>query len=66
VQRPRPYDAARSGGRPVRDWLSSLAAPHAGPVPASSFDAFFQTAGPPPSEAGDLAAFQAWLQELDR
>ena len=66
VQRPRPYDAARSGDRPVRDWLSSLAAPHAGPVPASSFDAFFQTAGPPPSEAGDLAAFQAWLQELDR
>jgi len=66
VQRPRPYDAGLSGGRPVRDWLSSLAASRGEAPSASSFDAFFQTSGPPPSQAGDLAAFQAWLKELDR
>lgn len=66
VQRPRPYDAGLSGGRPVRDWLSSLAASRGEAPAASSFDAFFQTSGPPPSQAGDLAAFQAWLKELDR
>ena len=66
VQRPRPYNAMQSGGRPVRDWLSSLATSRAGAPPASSFDAFFQSVGPPPSEAGDLAAFQSWLRELDR
>ena len=66
VQKPRPYDAGLSGGRPVRAWLSSLAASRGGAPSASSFDAFFQTAGPSPSDAGDLAAFQAWLRELDR
>ena len=67
IARPRPYDAMQSGGRPVRDWLSSLATSRgAAPPPPSSFDAFYKSAGPPPAEAGDLAAFHAWLRELDR
>ena len=67
VARPRPYDASRSGGRAVRDWLSSLATSKVGAsTPASGFDAFYQTAAPLPTEAGDLAAFQSWLRELDR
>jgi len=65
VTRPRPYDAAQSGGRPVGDWLASVATSRATPpAPASSFDAFYQAPATPPSEAGDLAAFQAWLREL--
>lgn len=67
VLRPRPYDASRSGGLPVRDWLSSLASERAPAIPpASSFDAFFQVPAAPGSEARDLAAFQAWLRELER
>lgn len=66
VARPRPYDASRSGGRAVRDWLSALATSRTAAPPPSSFDAFYHTASSPPSEAGDLAAFQAWLRELDR
>lgn len=63
---PRPFDAARSGGRPVRAWLSSLATASAPPAPpASSFDAFFKAPAGATAE-GDLAAFQAWLRELDR
>lgn len=67
VAQPRPYDASRSGGQPLRHWLSSLATAGA-PVapPAASFDAFFQTPTVPASEDGDLAAFQAWLRELER
>jgi tetratricopeptide (TPR) repeat protein len=67
VIRPRPYDASRSGGLAVRRWLSSLATAHAPAAPPeSSFDAFYQAPTIPASEAGDLAAFQAWLRELDR
>jgi tetratricopeptide (TPR) repeat protein len=67
IVRPRPYDASRSGGRPVRHWLSSLATAHApGAPPASSFDAFYQAPTVPVSADGDLAAFQAWLRELER
>lgn len=67
IARPRPYDAAQSGGRPVGDWLASFATSRATPpAPASSFDAFYQAPATPPSEAGDLAAFQAWLRELGR
>jgi hypothetical protein len=67
IVRPRPYDASRSGGEPVRRWLSSLATARAPAAPpSSSFDAFFQTAPAPASVDGDLAAFQAWLRELER
>ena len=67
VVRPRPFDAADSGGLPVRHWLSSLAtADTSAAAPASSFDAFYQTSAVPVSEDGDLAAFQAWLRELER
>ena len=64
---PRRYDGSGVGGRPVRQWLSSVAtaAVRSAP-PASSLDAFFQVTTAPTSEAGDLAAFQAWLRELDR
>jgi tetratricopeptide (TPR) repeat protein len=65
--RPTPYDAARSGGRGVRDWLASLAAVTTpAPRPLSGFDAFYQTSAAPSPEPSDLAAFQAWLRELDR
>ncbi len=65
--RPRPYDAGRSGGLPVRAWLSSLATSRTTPAPsASSFDAFFQASPIAATESGDLEAFQAWLRELDR
>ncbi|MEO8453341.1 MAG: hypothetical protein ABI647_26370 [Gemmatimonadota bacterium] len=64
---PRPYDATRSGGRPVREWLASVATAAAPtPPPASSFDAFFQSPTPAAASDGDLAAFQAWLRELER
>ena len=67
VTRPRPFDAAHSGGAPVRQWLSALAsAPAPAVPPVSNFDAFFQAPNSPSSEDGDLAAFQAWLAELDR
>ncbi|MES1259007.1 MAG: hypothetical protein ABUL71_00325 [Gemmatimonadota bacterium] len=67
VARPLPYDAAQSGGRPVRDWLSALAASRTEPAPpASSFDAFFEAPPAPRTDASDLDAFQAWLRELDR
>jgi tetratricopeptide (TPR) repeat protein len=67
AQRPRPFDAAQSGGDSVRAWLGSIAAAR-GPAtaPVSSFDAFYQTDATPPSEHGDMAAFQAWLKELGR
>jgi tetratricopeptide (TPR) repeat protein len=65
--RPAPFDAAHSGGRGVRDWLASVAAVTTPPPrPLSGFDAFYQTSAAPSSKPGDLAAFQAWLRELDR
>ena len=67
VVRPRPYDASRSGGLPVRHWLSSLATARAPAAPPpSSFDAFFHTSSAAAPEDSDLAAFQAWLRELER
>jgi tetratricopeptide (TPR) repeat protein len=67
ASRPTPFDAAESGGPGVRDWLASLAAVSAPPPrPTSGLDAFYQTSAAPSSpEPGDLAAFQAWLRELD-
>jgi tetratricopeptide (TPR) repeat protein len=68
ASRPTPFDATASGGRSVRDWLAAvarIAAP--APRPVSGFDAFYQTTVVPSApEPGDLAAFQAWLRELDR
>jgi tetratricopeptide (TPR) repeat protein len=64
---PSRYAAARSGGVPLGRWLSSLATVRApGAPPASSFDAFFQTPAARVPDDGDLAAFQAWLRELDQ
>jgi tetratricopeptide (TPR) repeat protein len=66
-RRPRPYDAAVSGGRPVREWLATLAQvkPDARHAPAG-YDAFFEAPAPPPEETADIGAFQAWLKELGR
>jgi tetratricopeptide (TPR) repeat protein len=67
LTRPRPYDAAQSGGTPLRAWLAGMATSRATPPEThSSFDAFYQPPATPPSEAGDLAAFQSWLRELGR
>jgi tetratricopeptide (TPR) repeat protein len=68
ASRPTPFDAVQSGGRSVRDWLASVAGVTApAPRPVSGFDAFYETpVVPSAAEPGDLAAFQAWLRELDR
>ncbi|HEY3935116.1 MAG TPA: hypothetical protein VGL65_10940 [Gemmatimonadales bacterium] len=66
---PRPFDAARSGGRSVREWLGAVAAAGAPTVAAmSSYDAFYHAPPPPaaPGGEGDMVAFQAWLRELER
>ncbi len=68
-RRPRPYDAATSGGRSVAVWLSSVAAsrPDLTP-PASAYDAFFQEPAGAATGRNDenLEAFQRWLKELGR
>jgi len=68
-RRPRPYDAALSGGRPLREWLAEVAAV-APPAPGSGtgYDAFYHTSpAPPPSDQlADFEAFQHWLKGLDR
>lgn len=70
-RRPRPYDAAMSGGRPLREWLAALAAiTPAAAGPGTAYDAFYQT----PSEGSahtddslaDFEAFQSWLKGLGR
>jgi len=67
ARRPRPFDASRSGGNSVREWLGAIAAAKGPSVaPVSSFDAFYEATAAPPSEHGDMAAFQAWLKELGR
>ena len=66
--RPRPYDAAVSGGRSLREWLAALAAvtlPSAGG--GTAYDAFYHApASSPPNELADFDAFQSWLKGLDR
>lgn len=66
--RPRPYDAAVSGGRSVRTWLAGIAS--AGPVEATpgktGYDAFFEAPAPQPPQSTDFEAFQAWLKGLER
>ncbi|HEY4321845.1 MAG TPA: tetratricopeptide repeat protein [Gemmatimonadales bacterium] len=67
AQRPRPYAASRSGGTPVAEWLQAIAAASAPPPRSTSgFDAFYEAPAGSAVEAGDLAAFQSWLRELDR
>jgi tetratricopeptide (TPR) repeat protein len=64
---PRPFDAARSGGKSVREWLVAVAAAGPSPAPsASGYDAFFQASPVVPQSDTDLAAFQSWLRELER
>ncbi len=66
-QRPRPFLAEQSGGRPVGEWLAAIAAVRApAPPPLSSFDAFYETPPAPQPHDNDFAAFQAWLKELER
>lgn len=68
-RRPRPYDAAASGGRPLRDWLAAVAAAAPAPIPAATpFDAFFEAPAPsqPPDELADFEAFQSWLKGLGK
>jgi tetratricopeptide (TPR) repeat protein len=68
-RRPRPYDAAVSGGRPLGEWLGTLATMVPTAKPASTgYDAFFHAAAvpPPPDEMADFAAFQSWLKGLER
>ena len=68
-RRPRPYDAALSGGRPLREWLAEVAAV-APPATGSgtAYDAFYQTspAPPPADQLADFETFQHWLKGLDR
>jgi tetratricopeptide (TPR) repeat protein len=70
ARRPRPYDAARSGGRSVATWLAAVAAARPGvPQSASAYDAFFQESPPRNAEPPvhqDLEAFQRWLKGLGR
>ena len=68
-RRPRPYDAAVSGGRPLGEWLGALATMVPTAKAASTdYDAFFHAAAvpPPPDEMADFAAFQSWLKGLER
>lgn len=68
VQRPRAYDAAVSGGTPLRTWLASLAsvAPPPGPK-ATDYDAFYHSpTEPQPAEPADFQSFQDWLKGLER
>lgn len=68
-RRPRPYDAAVSGGRSLRDWLAALAAvtpPTEGY--GTAYDAFYRTSSTPQSsdDLADFQAFQSWLKGLER
>lgn len=68
-RRPRPYDAAVSGGRALREWLAALAAvtpPTTGS--GTAYDAFFRTPSTPQAtdDLADFEAFQSWLKGLDR
>ncbi|MEO5800727.1 MAG: hypothetical protein ABIZ70_08650 [Gemmatimonadales bacterium] len=68
-RRPRPYDAAVSGGRSLREWLGALAAvtpPSEGY--GTAYDAFYK-ANPTadhPDDLADFEAFQSWLKGLPR
>ncbi len=69
TRRPRPYDAATSGGRSVAVWLASVAASHPDlRPPASAYDAFFREPAGAALGGNDenLEAFQRWLKELGR
>ena len=65
---PRPFDAAATGGPSVREWLAGIASVAQAPAPpVSGFDDFFRTPAPVSNqEPSDMAAFQAWLRELER
>ncbi|MES2306105.1 MAG: tetratricopeptide repeat protein [Gemmatimonadota bacterium] len=69
TRRPRPYDAAVSGGRSLQEWLAGLAAvtpPSEGY--GTAYDAFYK-ANPTanhPDDLADFAAFQSWLKGLPR
>jgi tetratricopeptide (TPR) repeat protein len=68
-RRPRPYDVALSGGRPLRGWLAALAeVTPPPPAERTGYDAFFEAAPSPapPDDLADFAAFQSWLKGLDR
>ena len=66
--RPRPYDAALSGGTSVQSWLVGVAT--AAPVQVTpgrtGYDAFFEAPTAPSPRSTDFEAFQAWLKGLER
>ena len=66
--RPRPYDAAVSGGRSVRTWLAGIASADADQATPgkTGYDAFFEAPTPPSPQSTDFEAFQAWLKGLER
>ncbi len=66
--RPRPYDAAVSGGPSVRTWLAGIAAaaPVQAPPGETGYDAFFESPASSPRPAADFEAFQAWLKGLGK
>jgi tetratricopeptide (TPR) repeat protein len=67
ARRPRPFDAALSGGTPLGEWLGRVAA--SAPAVASrdeGFDAFYEAPMPAARDTADFAAFQDWLKGLGR
>lgn len=67
ARRPRPFDAAVSGGTALGGWLARVAA--AAPEVASrdeGFDAFYEAPLPAARDTADFAAFQDWLKGLGR
>ncbi len=67
ARRPRPFDAAVSGGTPVGEWLGRVAAAAPEVAPRDEgFDAFYEAPLPAARDTADFAAFQDWLKGLGR
>ncbi len=67
AHRPRPYDAAASGGKALGEWLAAVAAAApATPAREAGFDAFYEAPLPAARDTADFAAFQDWLRGLGR
>ena len=66
ARRPLPFDARVSGGRPLGDWLASVAAAAPAPGAPAGYDAFFEAEPPPPEQSTDFEAFQSWLKGLPK
>lgn len=66
ASQPVPFDARKSGGRPVKEWLAQLGTVAPDPPRPTGFDAFYDPPSAPTDEAADFGAFQRWLEELDK